>query len=212
MINDLKDIAKEVGENLRIDASDVEIYEYDLQTYKTIMFFKPISNAVELQKAKLLDDEEKWLYKSLSPKIFIPDMSISGLIAADKTHTKSSHFRYIIDKVDSLLSLKSIHEKDNAFCLYLILHEFGHYINFDLYDRNVYRLRQRDNQCVELKKKTEDMIQFIKTQFDSNSPPDAFEMSILLCYQNLYYLMPSEKDANDFADEKFTYFYNLLDW
>lgn len=144
LVTDIKDIVDIICMEMASDAPPVEFFVFDRTKHDKIMWISFISNQEELKRFENSRPEERKVFRSNSPKIYFPKMSISELREVEELDGKSLHYMYIMNRIRKILPLKSENEKVNAYALYLVLHEIGHFQEFTQLNSNVFEMRNRD--------------------------------------------------------------------
>lgn len=209
LVTDIKDIVDIICIEMASDAPPVEFFVFDRTKHDKIMWISFISNQEELKRFENSRPEERKVFRSNSPKIYFPKMSISELREVEELDGKSLHYMYIMNRIRKTLPLKSENEKVNAYALYLVLHEIGHFQEFTQLNSNVFEMRNRD---IPYYKNVQLSFESIKRDLGHKRELDEVEKRRVLQFHENYYSMPSEKNANIYADENFIRYYRMMGW
>ena len=96
-----------------------------------VVYFSVIDNVAEREKYEKKTDEAKKIYKSKSPVIHFPDLTINEIVEIYRCGVEDEYQRVVSLLVDNNISIKS----EVAFVCFLFLHEVGHWNQ--LYQKNM---------------------------------------------------------------------------
>lgn len=202
----LKRITKEIKEI--IDDVDVPI-KYNknspdnISGQNSILFFKCVSEE-ERAIYENLTEEEKKEFVSNSAYISILLINVEELYELYHTGI-SCDYEVTISMIKEHVPVNKDNEKI-LFAVFVILHEFGHWIDFKSKDKKPYLCTQDEKD----KKEVYDLKVKILNDESLREKSDYKIRKELKDWVNRYNLVPSEKRANDYAISKIKDVYNVF--
>ncbi|SKB74641.1 hypothetical protein SAMN02745120_0128 [Acetoanaerobium noterae] len=162
-----------------------------------LVYLYTISDENERNKYNTLKNKES--YVSESGKIFFPYSSIDVVKETYRQYDLISH-DITTEKINSILNINSPSELYLAFSLYLILHEFGHWIHFEELEKKPYLWHQED---VHFKR------EYARKRNKAKYNPN-LQKSYYVELNKEYNAIPMEKRANDYAENHLKKYFELL--
>lgn len=198
MLTTLKSIIR------RIDMYDAKIIydKYEPFSNKNSLLFFSALEGSERTEFEHLSDEEKKTYISNSSAIHIPLVSIDEFFS-DYKRVDPITVEFTLDVVFSLFpQIKDAYDKHaDAFALFCILHELGHWNHFLNCSKNVYSYIGDTTEA----KRIFDEKQILQSKFQqaqSQAIMDSLRKQAQLWVRR-YHDIPGEKMADDFARNHF---------
>ena len=196
MLTTLKSIIR------RIDMYDAKIIydKYEPFSNKNSLLFFSALEGSERTEFEHLSDEEKKTYISNSSAIHIPKVSIDEFYRDYKT-VDSLTVEFTLDIIFSLVpEIKCTHDRyADAFALFCILHELGHWNHFLNCGKNVYRYI---DDATEAKKIFDERKILQSKLLQAPLITDKLHKEARL-WIHKYHDVPGEKIADDFARDHF---------
>lgn len=178
-------------------------YKYNEEHQKSALLYLKVLSDEQKKEYEQLDEEEKKDFTTTTARVYIPRMMIYRY--QNISHENGGYdFEYTINHIKKLLDVKK-EEECLAVCLYMVLHEVGHWEDlkkkkFNVWDYAIVDSKESE-EVFELKKKVE------IEQDKEKRKKMAYE------YLKRYNNTPIEKRANEYADEVFVEsYYKLIDF
>lgn len=200
---------RKIIENLNLKIP-VKYYNSDdsrLKSSEYLLYLKVVSDK-EQKEYETLDIEEKKNFKTTTSQIYVPRMSIYKYEnVADSNKGVSFELSYTIDHVRKLTHIENEKQKELlAACLYMILHEVGHFEDLKAKEFNVWEYtKENRDEKEKIFKERENIQQKIFLESDKEK-----QKKLAYTYFDTYNKISDEKRANDYADKHFENLYNNL--
>jgi len=195
---------KTIADMVNHENASIDYYLFDKANIRdNIVSFVALSKQ-EKEIYEVMNKKEKRNYVSKEPLISIPKLSVYACAELYKVG-KFSVYDYTLQKVKKLTSIENINDNDVAVCLYMILHEFGHWNDFvklgnKPYEFTIHDAKEREN-IYKHRQELERQIKLGKLEDEKSALED---------YMIKYNSVSMEKRANAYADTHYELAYNLL--
>lgn len=193
---------KKIVEALNIDAP-YEYYVVDDNQNKGHLLWLDVLTEEDRVYFELLSDDDKQKYKTKSARIFIPRMIIYKYKNLDDEGGGYS-FTYTLNHIRNIY-LNAIDDDCLAVAVYMILHELGHWNDLKSKNFNVWEYSLKDSD--EAKRVFDEQRNFERVAWQYDEIERKEKAHILL---DKYNNTPSERRANEYADEHFAEYYSLV--
>ena len=187
----------------KINIKNVPIYYYSFNERNIPRFLVYIDVLRDPKEIELYDSlSNKEDYISNSAALCFPDITLEEIIKFQKKFDPNT-YNFKITKITSILGSDLNKEsKDLAFLIYLILHEFGHWDDFERMGKKPYLFINQDCEILNA------------LNAKKNIMEKDFRMSKNKTVRNKwikdYNEVPVEKKANDYAEKHLKIFFDLL--
>ncbi len=165
-----------------------------------IIYFVPVEGD---ERKKYERTSKKGEFASTSACIHLPDISITDIIDVCKNCDGSGIYDYTCEMIQDKCG--TVKNMDDAFIVFMFLHEVGHWRHFDELECRVMRFIEEDkeleeeafNNLINLEKQR-------KTRIEKGSTcvQTAKERKLAEQYMKEYRNIPKEKKADEFAQSK----------
>lgn len=193
---------KKIVEALNVDAS----YEYyvvnDQLNRGHLLWLDVLANA-DRAYFESLSEEDKRKFVTKSARILIPKMTIYKYKNMDDEGGGYS-FSYTLNHIRNIYS-NAIDDDCLAVAVYMILHELGHWDDLKSKNFNVWEYSLKDSD--EAKRVFDEQRNFERVAWKYDEIIRKEKAHVLL---DKYNNTPSERRANEYADEHFAEYYSLI--